>query len=107
MHKFLIDGKHLLKNETDEKKVEIFLKFAKEQDDVFSFVHDFYSLAADEWLNGQINLEKRKFFFFYYLNNYLIRTSAMDKNDYILKFFNEYKETFKKIWWLIRKTLIS
>ena len=53
----------LLKNETDEKKVEIFLRFAKEQDDVFSFVHDFYSLAADEWLNGQINLKKRNFFF--------------------------------------------
>ena len=61
----------LLKNETDEKKVEIFLRF------------------------GQINLKKRNFFF-YYLNNYLIRTSPMVKNDYILKFFNEYKETFKK-----------
>ena len=96
MHKSLIDGKHLLKNETDEKKVNFFLKFAKEQGDDFSFVHDFYSFAADEWLNGQINLEKGKKNFFYCLNNYLIRTSAMDKNDYIFKFFNEYKKKHLK-----------
>ena len=87
-----------------KKKWKFFLRFAKEQDDVFSFVHDFYSLAADEWVNGQINLKKRNFFF-YYLNNYLIPTSPIDKNDYILKFFNEYEETFKKIWWLIRNLI--
>ena len=42
VHIFLTDGKCLLKNETDEKKMDIFLKFAKEQEEAFSFIHIFF-----------------------------------------------------------------
>lgn len=45
---------------------------------------------------------------FNYLSNYLVCGFWKDKNDFILKFYKEYKETFKKtVGWIILKDVCS
>ena len=45
---------------------------------------------------------------FNYLSNYLVWGFWKDKNDFILKFYKEYKETFKKtVGWIILKDVCS